>query len=603
MHLHHHLNTPWLLVTCFFLLLVPLASSRSNEIRGVNPKFFQNFSPTSSSSSAAGPPPIIHPHWAPSEICAAGFFRCLCGTLSIPFAALNDDFCDCPDGSDEPGTSACAGASWLFRARDDEARRRKKGFYCPNLGYLSKVVHHTMTNDGICDCCDGSDEWEVSAICPDVCDEQAKGWKADRARSRQGVAIGLSLKQTYIEEGGRWLATCRDELASLNRRLPLLIEQAEAAEAKVKKTAERRSVSSPSASTAEEASAVKMGGGGKEEVTENGEGGNDLGTVSEFAKWALHDGIDAATEEKYHHSVNDPEEEGMTTDRRQEQKESWLIMAKQQGLKLVEAAREWMNVARRMLPPPYASVEIRRHYDQFVEKSAGWSVDHVTGRIEHGMKYAWKQLYNGAIDLCAAMSLIDELRKAPEEEAKDLRSEVRYTELRIQEFEGYLKLNLGAQSEFYPLTRECAKRSFDGFDYEICFFKDATQGDRSHSHFLGRVESFEEEDASSQELLANFPEDLVDVEEEGPSTGGRVYVMRFRNGSKCHDNSKRELTVKFLCGSSVQLMQVHEPSRCRYYATVKCPSACSAVDEQRFAMPGAANGGGGDNSTLVKEEL
>lgn len=46
-------------------------------------------------------------------------FECLDGSLLIPFTRVNDDYCDCADGSDEPGTSACSNGS----------------FYCQNAGH------------------------------------------------------------------------------------------------------------------------------------------------------------------------------------------------------------------------------------------------------------------------------------------------------------------------------------------------------------------------------------------------------------------------------------------------------------------------------------
>jgi hypothetical protein len=37
-----------------------------------------------------------------------GKFQCFNGNKIIPFERVNDDYCDCPDGSDEPGTNACS---------------------------------------------------------------------------------------------------------------------------------------------------------------------------------------------------------------------------------------------------------------------------------------------------------------------------------------------------------------------------------------------------------------------------------------------------------------------------------------------------------------
>lgn len=56
-------------------------------------------------------------------------------------AVLNDNFCDCLDGSDEPGTSACSHLRPAIRL-----------FYCSPIGSVGDAVFLSRVRDGICDC-------------------------------------------------------------------------------------------------------------------------------------------------------------------------------------------------------------------------------------------------------------------------------------------------------------------------------------------------------------------------------------------------------------------------------------------------------------------
>ncbi|KAI8622060.1 glucosidase II beta subunit-like-domain-containing protein [Chytriomyces sp. MP71] len=83
-------------------------------------------------------------------------FECLDGSNTIPALAVNDDFCDCKDGSDEPGTSACANGS----------------YFCVGKNGLEFVrIPSSRVNDGVCDpeCCDGTDEYNGFIKCLVTC--------------------------------------------------------------------------------------------------------------------------------------------------------------------------------------------------------------------------------------------------------------------------------------------------------------------------------------------------------------------------------------------------------------------------------------------------
>lgn len=78
-------------------------------------------------------------------------FVCIKSLEEISFHRINDDYCDCLDGSDEPGTSACDNGI----------------FYCDIQVKFDRYplsISSMKVNDGICDCCDGSDEWDNQVL-------------------------------------------------------------------------------------------------------------------------------------------------------------------------------------------------------------------------------------------------------------------------------------------------------------------------------------------------------------------------------------------------------------------------------------------------------
>ena len=137
-------------------------------------------------------------------------FQCFDGSFKLQSSDVNDNFCDCLDGSDEPGTAACAGLSNHWTLQSDLPGFY--GFFCENLGSAARLLYTSHVGDGICDCCDGSDEPE--AKCPNSCGEEGPAVLAQHRARAEDLEKGRLLRRQHEEEGLQKVIQWKEEKQS-----------------------------------------------------------------------------------------------------------------------------------------------------------------------------------------------------------------------------------------------------------------------------------------------------------------------------------------------------------------------------------------------------
>ncbi|KAH8151746.1 uncharacterized protein LAJ45_04368 [Morchella importuna] len=524
---------------------------------------------TSSASVAiATAPRGVSPEDA--RLYAGSAFTCLTHpSITIPTSQVNDDFCDCPDGSDEPGTSACAHLPHSALAI--------RGFHCRNEQHTPAFLPLSRVNDGVCDyeiCCDGSDEYaHVGGVsCKNRCAEigiAARKLQAERERLRgdgvKGWAELVKKAQIMRKEAEDEVKTTEVKIEGIEGKVKGLERELRDAEEKER----RRVVRAP-----KEGEGGKVGvlvGTAKERSEELRAG---LEKVREERDAALErlkkaEGILAALKEGYNPNFND---EGVKT----------AVRAWEEYLAQEETSTKLNDAEERDLDDLLGEDPV--DWDEFLEvdepQSDLYNIEaYLPESIKvwvHDKLHDFRQILveNGILAPAPDTPGIESKAvNAARAALKTAESEERNNRARLTALNDDLNTAYGHNDVFRPLKGECIDADVGEYKYEFCFHGKAHQKSLkdSSSTSLGsfaRIEYTTPEDVGGQHGL--FDAGWEEAHEEGLSG----VVLKYDNGQQCWNGPKRSVNVELYCSAVNELRSVREEEKCVYRFEVGTPAVC-----------------------------
>jgi len=537
-------------------LVTPAPVSERGSVAGMLALLLALALPVSAGASQVlGVHPSLQKSYVPSN---KNTWKCLDGSKEIPFTSVNDDFCDCPDGTDEPGTSACLNST----------------FYCVNQGHIGASIPSSRVNDGLCEveCCDGSDE--ASGVCPNRCKEIGEEYNKRVALENKTRKTGAKIRSTYIAYAQKEKTKLEKELASLDLQIAAQ-ENIVAKLRDIKDHSESLSLAdmevkrqSPVYQSLQiHKNALKSYRRLYTQMKERDrtlseimnslrEGYNpnyqDMAVLEAVRGWEAIEGLPhIGTDEeppKQETSEEEEVEEGAWTEDQLEHQLDGLI--EQDYLSLLLS------------------------HESYLETTGGSPLMEISSYLPDSWLPVYVSIRTGLLQILHTVGIVtgSASREKSEQAAAALQgfndAESELSRLHRQKGDTTKTLgelfdpkHFGAQGEWKKLENTCLERESGDYIYEVCMFGSATQKAKNGAnHNLGHFTSWNKES----------------------NVGDPDYysVQYYTGGAQCWNGPQRSVTLELKCGTENVLHVVSEPEKCEYHITGETPALCLPLEVQ-----------------------
>ncbi|KAJ1655753.1 hypothetical protein IWQ61_004553 [Dispira simplex] len=547
-------------------------------------------------NSFYGVSPDLRDRYTPDE--TRKKFTCLDGSKTIPFDEVNDNYCHCPDGSDEPGTAAC----------------NQGVFYCANLGHFPVRIKSTRVNDGVCEpeCCDGSDEYNGLTHCPDRCAEAHQEYLVQQKAIEELHIKESEAKQQMIAAGQRLRKERTDKLHVLILKLEeqeLEIQRLQDLEKEMREKSRLSEFDlllrkNPGTTLASEVESV---------VPEL------MGRVTELID-RVREAVDILAVMKQDHN---PNYHDMAVKHAIEKLDQFLILYNE-----FRPATMGSEVDTPEIPPPPASGDLPKRASELLHLAAK------VRKVESELPEIPKETTSGSpsevpfvppmakkdsrpwkiggyqVSLGALQPYLDTLYRwvlsyvvPPETEPiseteatawtpkvdtlgtsngySDKVTEAQNAKEAMEQEQNNLQAELandyGKDYEYAQLAKQCYEADGGSFRYTLCLFDSVTQRDRN---------------GYSPVTIGQFTN--WGIEYTDPNDPRHYTEQLYGNGEACWHGPRRTAQVYLECGLETKLVQVTEPAKCEYHFHLVTPAACEVRQPST-----AANNQQSDSPRLV----